>query len=225
MPNPKKLPHILRPDLGLLLAVAMTATAPAQAPAPAPLPCKSFHAKILVNAAGMSGIPSEIWFRAPDRFRMVNLIMGRPMTSIMVGQDVYTYQEGVPMGMKMNRASMPGGDQSPDQMLRKAAAWKQHGRKIGSEAVHGRPCDIYQFSETVSGRTVAGKVWLWTANNFPLRSVTEGAEMTVTAIRLDVPLADALFAPPSNIQFQDVGGLLRNLDLDQLRQQLGGQRP
>ncbi|MBI5396251.1 MAG: hypothetical protein HZA91_13225 [Verrucomicrobia bacterium] len=209
----------------LLLAAALAADATAQTPSAATaLPYKSFHAKILVSAAGMSGIPSEIWFRAPDRFRMVNIVMGRPMTSIMVGQDVFTFQQGVPIGMKLNRASMPGGEQSADQMLRKAVEWKQRGRKVGSEAVHGRPCDIYEFSETVMGRAASGKVWLWTANGFPLRSVTSGAEMTVTEIQLDVPLADALFAPPSNIQFQDVGGIMRNLDLDQLRQQLGGGR-
>ena len=213
--------RIFRVACGLLLATALTADVSAQTRSAPALPCKSFHAKILVSAAGMSGIPSEIWFRAPDRFRMINQVLGRQMTSIMIGQDVFTFQQGIPMGMKLNRASMPGGEQSADQMLRQAAVWKQRGRKIGSEAVHGRPCDIYAFNETIMGRATSGKVWLWTANSFPLRSVTDGAEMTVTDIALDVALPDSLFVPPADVQFQDLGGLMRGINPELLRQQLG----
>ena len=216
---------LLRPTARLLLATALAATVPAQTPPASALPCNSFHAKILVTAAGVSSIPSEIWFRAPDRFRMVNQVMGRQMISIMVGQDVFTYPQGMPIGVKMNRATMPGGDLSADQLLRKAVEWRQHGRKIGSETIHRRPCDIYEFTETVTGRATTGKVWLWTANGFPLRAVTGSGEMTVTDIELNVPLPDAFFQLPPDVQFQDFGGLMRGLNPELLRQQLGGTQP
>ncbi len=215
--------RIFRITFWLLLAAALAANAPAQTPTAAAtaLPYKSFHAKILVTAAGVSGIPSEVWFRAPDRFRMVNLVMGRQMISIMVGREVFTYPQGMAIGVKMNRAAMPGGEMSADQLLRRAVEWKQHGRKSGSETIHRRPCDIYEFTETVTGRDTSGKVWLWTANGFPLRAVTGAGEMTVTDIELNVALSDALFCPPPDVQFQDFGGLGPEL----LRQRLGGTQP
>jgi outer membrane lipoprotein-sorting protein len=219
---------IIHKTCGLLLAVALTANGRAQAPPASALPYKSFHAKILVTAAGVSSIPSEIWFCAPDRFRMVNQVVGQQMISIMVGQDVFTYQQGAPIDMKLNRASMPGSEKSADEMLRKAVEWKQRGCRVGSEAVNGRPCDIHEFNETIGGQQSTGKVWLWTANDFPLRIVTRtgsiAAEMTVTEVQLNVALPDTLFELPAGVPFQDMGGLMRGVNPELLRQQFGRTR-
>jgi outer membrane lipoprotein-sorting protein len=202
----------------------------AQTPAPAAvLPFKSFHIKTTMAMTGIPTMPSEMWFRAPASFRSLTQLSGLQTITIMAGQDVYSYSEGAGVGMKFNRASLPANlkQSDPSDLVQRAFDWKKTGRKIGSETLHGRPCDVYEINETTDGQTLKGKVWLWTANGFPLRTVMQTgsttAEMTVTDVQLDVPLPDSLFQPPANIMFQDLGAMMKNLNFDALRKQFGGQ--
>ncbi len=212
----------MKARLGIWLAVAaMTAQAWAQ-PAPA-LPFKTAHWRCKIEASGLS-IPSETWFRAPGQFRSVINAAGHEMISLVNGNDVFIFQPGATIGMKLDRATVrqqAKGIES-DDLIQQVRQWKARGRKVGSESLNGRECDIYEISETVSGQATKGKVWLWTKNDFPLRAALQignlATEMTMSEVELDVPVADELFRTPPDMQFQDLGALMKVLpELQQLQ--------
>lgn len=191
------------------------------------VPFKSAHWRCQINANGMT-IPSETWFRAPGQFRTVINVGGHEMVSLINGNDVYFFPSGSFIGMKLDRASahqMTGGVES-DELVQQMQRWKATGRKLGSETLAGRECDIYGINETVNGQATKGKVWLWKKNDFPLRTVLQigslATEMKMSDVELDVPMADELFRVPPNMQFQDLGGLMKVLpELQRLQQAPG----
>ncbi|MCX6897242.1 MAG: hypothetical protein NT105_00955 [Verrucomicrobia bacterium] len=218
--------------LGIWLAVAAMATQ-VWAQSTQAIPFKSAHWRCKINASDMS-IPSETWFRAPGQFRTVTTVAGHDMISLVNGNDIYIFQPGATTGMKLDRATVrqqAKGVES-DELLQQMQRWKATGRKLGSETLAGRECDIYEINETVNGQATKGKVWLWTKNGFPLRTVLQigslAAEMTMSEVELDVPLADEMFQVPPNMQFQDLGALMKVLpQLQQLQQVpgLSGRKP
>ena len=205
-----------------LVAAAMATQAWAQSTQAVPF--KSAHWNCKINASDMS-IPSETWFRAPGQFRTVTNVAGHDMISLVNGNDIYIFQPGATSGMKLDRATVhqqAKGVES-DELIQQMQRWKSGGQKVGSETLAGRECDIYEISETVNGQPTKGKVWLWTKNDFPLRTVLQigslATEMTMDKVELDVPLADELFQIPPNMQFQDLGALMKALpDLQRLQQ-------
>lgn len=217
---------------GLWLAVVAMAT-PVWAQSTQAVPFKTAHWRCQISASGMT-IPSETWFRAPGRFRTVTNVAGHEMVSLINGNDVYFFPSGSFIGMKLDRAAarqMTGGVES-DELIQQMQRWKNTGRKLGSETLAGRECDIFEINETVNGEATKGKVWLWKKNSFPLRATLQigslAAEMKMGDVELDVPVADELFQVPPNMQFQDMGGLMKLLpDLQQLQQipGLSGKKP
>jgi outer membrane lipoprotein-sorting protein len=212
-------------QLAIWLAAAMAAQAWAQSPPPAPF--KTAHWRCKIDASGIS-IPSETWFRAPGQFRTVTNVAGHDMISLVNGNDIYFFQPGAFIGMKLDRAAarpQARGVES-DELLQQMHRWRTTGRKVGSETLAGRACDVYEINETVNGQATKGKVWLWTRNGFPLRTVLQigslAAEMTMGEVELDVPVADELFQLPPNMQFQDLGALMKVLPELQRLQQLPG---
>jgi outer membrane lipoprotein-sorting protein len=208
-----------------LAVMTMTAQAWAQS-APA-LPFKTAHWRCTIEANGMS-IPSETWFHAPGQFRTVTQAAGHDMISIVNGNDIFIFPSGATMGMKLDRATVrqqAKGIES-DDLIQQVRQWKTRGKKAGSETLNGRPCDIYEISETVNEQDTKGKVWLWTKNDFPLRAALQigslATVMTMNEVELDVPVTDEMFRTPKGMQFQDLGGLMKVLpQLQQLQNMRG----
>ena len=205
----------MKTRLGCWLAVTAMAVQVWAQSTPA-LPFKTAHWRCKIEASGLS-IPSETWFRAPGQFRTVTTAAGHEMISLVNGNDIFMFQPGATVGMKLDRATVrqqaKGIDN--DDLIQQIQQWKARGRKIGSETLNGRACDIYEISETINGQATKGKVWLWTRNDFPLHTVLQigslATEMTMSEVELDVPVADELFQTPPNMQFQDLGALMKVL--------------
>ena len=86
----------------------------------------------------------------------------------------------------------------------------QHqGHYIGSEIIHGYPCDIYEFND--AGQLMTA--WVWTEHPFPVkviqRGVGGGELMTVelSHIQLDAPIDDEAFQLPPDVKVVDMGNL------------------
>ena len=178
------------------------------------LPFKTAHWRCTINASGLS-IPSETWIRAPGQFRTVTSAAGHEMISLVNGNDIYMFQPAATVRQQAKGIET-------DDLLQQLQQWKARGRKLGSETLNGRECDIYEINETVNGQVTKGKVWLWTRNGFPLRTALQigslATEMTMSEVELDVPVANELFQTPKGMQFQDLGALMKVLpELQQLQ--------
>lgn len=200
--------------LGLWLMVAMATQAWAQSTQAVPF--KSAHWRCKISAGEIS-VPSETWFRAPGQFRTVTSVAGHDMISLVNGNDIYIFQPGAFIGMKLDRAAarQQARGVETDELIQQMQRWKATGRKLGSETLAGRECDVYEINETVNGQATKGKVWLWKKNDFPLRTVLQigslAAEMTMGEVEFDVPVTNELFQTPPNMQFQDLGALMKVL--------------
>lgn len=197
------------------------------------VPFKTAHWRCKIEASGVS-VASETWFRAPGQFRTLSNVGGHNMTSLVNGNDIHIFQPGAGTGMKLDRAAarrqIRGAEN--DELIQQMQRWKATGKKIGSGTLAGRECDIYEINETVNGQVNKGKVWLWNKNGFPLRtSLMIGSlatEMTMGDVEFDVPLADEMFQFPPNMQFLDLGTLMKALpELQRLQQVpgLSGKKP
>jgi hypothetical protein len=161
---------------------------------------------------------SELWMK-DKKVRIRTKVMGMEMNVVKSGDFVYQWQDGQTSGMKM-AANMRRRGGSMDY-LEKMEDIRTKGKKVGTEAVDGHSCDIYEYTETPSedgaaGRRgpVKGKYWLAKdLKNFPIKTVMETGDMTITTTNYDIDLnasvPDALVTPPENVKFQDMSEMTR----------------
>jgi hypothetical protein len=92
------------------------------------------------------------------------------------------------------------------------------GKKIGTEKVLGRECDVYQTGERFNDEDIAAamkngepladfkKIWVWKDAMIPLKVVTlsmdSSSEFTATAIEENVDIPDKIFEIPSGMKVE-----------------------
>lgn len=91
--------------------------------------------------------------------------------------------------------SMYAGMLSSD-LVAESARQRKTAKKIGSETLEGKPCDIYIYKQTVTFMqnqvTSDVKEWFWAAEKFPLKTVvnTPKYQMKMMFITTDVPASE-----------------------------------
>ncbi len=168
---------------------------------------------------------SKLWISG-DKYRMeAKGEQGKQMVVLDDGRDLYMYQPGENKAFKWGPGveSMFSNILSSD-LVAESARQRKAAKKIGSETVDGKPCTIYAYHSklTMMNNVVEADVkeWLWTAEKFPLKSVSKTpkhqmkivfvttevpASETTTVVKdlvLDRPVADALFALPAGTQIE-----------------------
>ena len=81
----------------------------------------------------------------------------------------------------------------------------QHATVIGSETIHGYPCDIYRFTDQSSGEVIT--TWVWKDKRFPVKieqQLPQGRVVAVmTNVQVGVDIPDAVFQLPADTQVLD----------------------
>lgn len=134
-----------------------------------------------------------------DKYRMEskNQQDGKLMVMIDDGQEMYMYTPAERKAFKWGRAmeSMYSGMLSGD-LVAESARQRKTAKKIGSETVDGKPCDIYAYPQTVTFMqnqvTSDVKEWFWAAEKFPLKTVvkTPKYQMKMMFITTEMPASE-----------------------------------
>jgi hypothetical protein len=95
------------------------------------------------------------------------------------------------------------GDEIGEKMM-----VKMGGKKIGSETIDGRDCDIWELKKMMS------KIWVW--QTIPIKTEINMMGMnitqTATSVETDIPVMPSMFQIPAGIQIQEMD----NIDLNSL---------
>lgn len=82
------------------------------------------------------------------------------------------------------------------------------GKKIGSETLLGKECDIWEIKKLMS------KVWVW--KSIPIKSVVNMMGMNITqiatSVEVDISVSPDKFKIPEGVEFKDIG----NIDINSL---------
>lgn len=169
---------------------------------------------------GQSLQEAEVWL-AGTNLRVEERTKGKPTTDVweLDGQ-VYVWVEGEPTGSKMAAGLALRSGRPSHAFVRQTAEIRAHGRKIGTESVDGRPCEIFEYE----GPQGKGTFWLAPKlQDFPVRAVLErnllpdyhsAAARTVkleyrnTDVRIPAERVEAKMALPPGVQFQDLTELM-----------------
>ena len=164
---------------------------------------------------------SELWMKE-KKVRIKTKVMGMEMNVVKAGDYVYQWQDGQTSGMKMPANVRRRGGASLDY-LEKMDEIRSKGKKVGTETVEGHSCDIYEYTESPSEAESAGqrgpmKGKYWMAKdlkNFPIKTVMETGDMTITTTNYDIDLKasvpDALLTPPETVKFQDMSEMMKGM--------------
>jgi len=180
-------------------------------------PLGSVHWKsrteIVGGPQGDMATESEMWMK-DKKLRMKTTVMGMNMNVVKSGDTLYQWQEGQTGGMKMSSSVRRRGGPSADY-AGKIDEIRAKGKKIGTETVAGRQCDIYEYTEATGEPT--GKQTYWLARdlkNFPIKVVNETGGMKVTILNSDIDLKasfpDAMLEPPADVKFQDMSEMMKS---------------
>ena len=183
-------------------------------------------------------VPSHIWFRAPDRYRVesshpvmgeiVVLVNGCEATTYMVNSKQATkiaVSEDLKEQMGLNFA----------ELLKKMVADKS-SRLLGSEYVSGRPALHLQFNQKVAGKAdMITHLWMEKETWIPLVTEWYNADgelvqrKVVRELRLNLGLTDELFtlSLPYDVELQDhsqqIIQPLQDITLEEAKVKLGEQ--
>ena len=115
------------------------------------------------------------------------------------------------MSASMRRRGGPSAD-----YVGKIEEIRARGKKIGTEAVAGHECDIYEYTEVTGERS--GKQSYWLARdmkNFPIKVVNETGGIRITTLNSDIDLKasvpDAMLQPPADVKFQDMSEMMKGM--------------
>jgi outer membrane lipoprotein-sorting protein len=141
---------------------------------------------------------AKMWLSG-DKYRMANKDQnGKSMIMIDDGKETYMLNPAEKTAYKWG----PGVESMYSSVLAsdvvaESARQRKHAKKIGSEAVDGKPCDIYAYKSSVTfmGSTVTSDVkeWTWTSEKFPLKTVakTPKHQMKIVFMTTDVPASES----------------------------------
>jgi hypothetical protein len=154
---------------------------------------------------------SELWLK-DKKLRIKTTVMGMNMNVVKTGDVLYQWQEGQATGMKMP-ANLRRRGPSTDYVS-KIDDIRTKGKKIRTETVAGKECDVYEYTETAGDRSAMQTYWLAKAQkNFPLKVVSENGNMKTTTTNHDVDLGasvpDSLLAVPDDVRFQDMSEMMK----------------
>lgn len=83
---------------------------------------------------------------------------------------------------------------------------QNEGKKVGSETVEGKACDIYTFTEPTLKREA--KAWVWAEKNFPLRIEVPSPEgltlVELSNIQFDPKIPENQFKLPADVKVIDL---------------------
>ena len=78
---------------------------------------------------------------------------------------------------------------------------KMGGKKIGTETINGKKCDIWEVKK------MGGKIWVW--NSLAIRTIVDIMGMKITqeaqSIETDIEVSPDLFKIPVGTEIQDIG--------------------
>lgn len=119
--------------------------------------------------------------------------------------DKYAYMVmdlmGKKMGTKIDIAKYKeeGAKEGKDLDYNNMAEYLKDKKKVGTETILGRECDIYE-----TGKGVKISV---SKEMIPLKIATEPMTMVATAIEKDVKLSDDELSPPSGVDYTEIKSL------------------
>lgn len=83
---------------------------------------------------------------------------------------------------------------------------QNEGKKIGSDTIEGKACDIYQFTEPTLKREA--KAWVWAEKNFPLKIEVPSPEgitlVELSNIQFDPKIPANQFQLPADVKIVDL---------------------
>jgi len=166
--------------------------------------------------AGAPGVqmPSEyeIWLKG-SRMRMKTEALGMAMNMLKLGDEMYSWSDGQPSGVKVNIAASQRSGRSNSDYVHRVAEIREKGKKLGAESVDGHPCEIREYTDEHGNH---GKYWLAEdLKYFPVRAVVDGAKGTVTYRNREIDLAasipEEMMALPKDMTFQDMSEVMKGL--------------
>jgi outer membrane lipoprotein-sorting protein len=146
----------------------------------------------VVNSEG------KMWIDG-DKYRMEskNQQDGKQMVLLDDGQEMYMYTPADRKAIKWSKSmeAMYSGMMSSD-IVAESARQRKTAKKVGAEAIDGKPCDIYVYKQTVTFMqnqvTSDVKEWFWAPEKFPIKTVvnTPKYQMKMMFISTDVPASE-----------------------------------
>jgi hypothetical protein len=183
----------------LLLLAALVVGAAAAAPAPKTL---KFTMTTVTKAQGMNvNVQAKVWVKGQKVRAETNDPMRGPVLLLVDGLKVRTLFPQRKQGMVTTVAAGKNGPSNPWEMIVANVGQLTRGaKKLGQEKVDGYLCDIYQKSQSESGRSATLKAWITrtTQPRLPIR-----VEMTQQVKRPNVTLKQTQLTRITNIQ---IGG-------------------
>ncbi len=211
MKTPRLLAAFLAPFV--LASVATAGTPPV-------LSLGNFHAKVhMTNSGGAKALAAdgEIWMKE-KKMRMNISAVDMKTSTIMADGFVYTWPIAPNQGMKM--AIQP---QHEGGSLLKANECLKTAKSLGIESIEGVATEKYEYKDCGQAGT-ATTIWIATGKGYPKKMETVSKGTTTTILYKDVEtsasIADKVFTPPADIQFQDMAEMMKKMQQNQ--QKAGG---
>ena len=138
-----------------------------------------------------------------------NLVMdiqGAKMTTKNYFDDKYVYMVmdvmGKKMGTKLDIAKYreEGAKEGKDIDFNNMMDYLKDKKKVGTEIILGRECDIYE-----TGKDVKISVW---KGGVPLKITTPSMTMTATELEMKADVSEADMDPPKDVEYTDMSGVI-----------------
>ncbi|MBS1492698.1 MAG: hypothetical protein JST55_04275 [Bacteroidetes bacterium] len=148
-------------------------------------------------------------YKKGKRF-MQNLVMdiqGAKMKTDNYFDDKYAYMVmdvmGKKMGTKIDIAKYreEGAKEGKDIDYNNMMDYLKDKKKVGTETILGKECDIYE-----TGKDVKISVW---KGAIPMKISTPAMTMTATSLEMKADVSEASMDPPKDIEYTDVSGMTK----------------
>jgi outer membrane lipoprotein-sorting protein len=196
---------MLAASAALLLPIAASAAVPQ-------LDLGSFHskAKMTTTAGGQNqSIDSEWWVKG-KKTRMEIKSQGMAQHMVNDGAFVYMWQPGTKQGMKLavTPENSAGSLTSANDCLKLA-------KEIGADTIDGTATHKYEYKDCGGQKGITTTLWIADKTNAPKKMASVGPSGSTTILFTDqqvgASIADAQFAPPADVQFQDMSEMAKRM--------------
>ncbi len=122
--------------------------------------------------------------------------------TILEGKYIYTIDLDKKTAQKMeNPLFSMFSDEDDLQKVGEDIMKKMGGKKVGSETINGKECEIWEVQK------MGGKIWVW--NSLSIKTVVNMMGMNVTqeaeSIETDINISPDLFKIPNGVEVKDIG--------------------
>jgi hypothetical protein len=146
---------------------------------------------------------------------------------------LYNAKEKTAMVMNEMMKSMYSGLLSND-VFKQAAENRKNAKTLGIETIHGKPCTIKEYENTIANVSGHVKEWIWNGKQFPMKSIVtvpsqtmtmmgqhvkvpgSRIESVVTDVTLDQSMDESLFKLPPGVKIETMGNAFDDAGMEKL---------